>query len=281
MADAPDKGWPRENDEIAVEAGFKSWLDWIEHLETHTKAGKPRTHRRKICGARIPRGTDGRSEADTPCCLLAGAASTGMEPKDTGHRGHGRCGSHGGLSLVQTDSPRSKYHMTGRMAELDAIQENEVAVRNEIRALELLIAADLERLPEDVVTPRVLAKVLDRLGEEIDIAEKRGDYAKVRRLGRSLREGINDATLYWRLMDQVRKNMDLRRKMVDTHVRQIAREHGPVNWYDVSMIMEEMRRDVRQIIDEFIDDPVKRSQAIKMLQSQTEPGRGPNLAIVP
>ena len=47
------------------------------------------------------------------------------------------------------------------------------------------------------------------------------------------------------------------------------------------MILEEFRRDVRVIIDEFITDPVKRSQAIKMLQAQTEPGRGPNHAIVP
>ena len=79
-------------------------------------------------------------------------------------------------------------------------------------------------------------------------------------------------------MDEVRRNMDLRRKMIDTHVRQTAREHGPVTWFDVSMIMEEMRRDVRVIIDEFISDPVKRSAAIKMLQSQIRPGPGPHLA---
>ena len=72
-------------------------------------------------------------------------------------------------------------------------------------------------------------------------------------------------------MDQVRKNINEKRKLVDTHVRQLAREHGPVNWYDVAMIMEEMRRDVRVIIDEYIDDPVKRSQAIKMLQSGLSP----------
>ena len=144
--------------------------------------------------------------------------------------------------------------------------------------LELLIAADLERLPEDVVTPRVLVKVLDRLRDEIAKAKGSGDYGTVERLASGLREGIDDVTLYWQVMDQVRSNIDQKRKLVDTHVRQLAREHGPVNWYDVAMIMEEMRRDVRVIIDEFIDDPVKRSQAIKMLQSQTRPGPGPHLA---
>lgn len=278
MADTPDRGWSAENDAIAVEAGFKSWLHWIDHLETHTKAGEPRKTGRKICGARIPRGVEGRSDVDTPCCLTAGAASTGSHPKQTGHRGHGRCGSHGGLTLVHPEAARSKYATTGRLSELDQIQESELKVVREVRVLELLIAIDLERLPEDVVTPRILVKALDRLGEEIELADRSGDYTTVKRLATALREGLGGVNLYWQVMDQVRRNIDLKRKTIDTHTRQVAKEHGPVNWYDVSMIMEEMRRDVRVIIDEFISDPAKRSAAIKMLQSQIRPGPGPHLA---
>lgn len=278
MADTPDAGWSAENNQLAREAGFESWHHWIEHLELHTKDGRPRVRHRKICGARVRGGIEGRSDSGTPCCLLAGASSTGSTPKPTGHKGHGRCGSHGGLTLVHPEASRSKYATTGRLSELDRIQENELAVVREIRVLELLIAIDLERLPEDVVTPRVLVQVLSNLTEAIELADRSGDYATVKRLATALREGLSGVNLYWQVMDQVRRNIDLKRKTVDTHTRQVAREHGPVNWLDVSMIMEEMRRDVRVIIDEFIDDPTKRSAAIKMLQSQIRPGPGPHLA---
>ena len=75
------------------------------------------------------------------------------------------------------------------MAELDQLHETEMAVRKECHILELLIAADLERLPEDVVTPRILVKVLDRLSEAISAAGRSGNYGTVERLASGLREG--------------------------------------------------------------------------------------------
>ncbi len=282
MADAPATGWSAKNDEAAIEAGFGSWADWVEHLETHTKAGKPRKRRRKICGAKIPKGTEGRSQVGTPCCLTAGApASRSREgAKETGHLGWGRCGSHGGGSLIGTEHPsrihgrRSRYQISGALGEAYKASHASLSLTEDIRLANAQVKLALGELPENCPTPR---QFLDRIGSllaalDSENAEKIADQMN------AFREELEDVELHWKQIAMATKAQEQKRRLIDTDLKRITREHGPASWTDIMVIVDEFKGMLQGIVDKYVPDG-ERSRVTKEVSNFG--GTGPAAGAIP
>lgn len=284
MADAPPQGWDVANEPFAVAAGFVSWAVWVEHLEVTTKAGKPRARRRKICGARIPRGSDGKTEKDTPCCAIAGSPSTGMKPKETGHLRYGRCGDHGGLSHAGPASAsyihgeHSKFTMRGPLGKMHERMSGQIAnqmdLTDQAYVVNLQILRLLDALPDNSVTPSEHIKRMEELLAAChrSLAEKdpgpmiEGTHAMIALLTDHLGET--------RVLRDLWQVIELKRRLVSTHTQQKAREYGPVDWVDVLTIVAETRQLMAEIIRDHVPQE-KQTLAIQMVRSYALPGDRP------
>ena len=264
MADAPEAGWTKESDELAVEAGWESWAEWVEHLELTTKKGKPRKKRRKICGRRV-RGSDGVTQKDTPCCALAGAQSP--KGQETGHLGIGACGSHGGLSDAgkacsnYKDGRQSRYRPTTMLADRYAQAVGGLDLDDDIKLKEAQIAHLVETLPEDTPTPNELVGLIGSFRKSL-----RGtDTNKTLEMLDVLEEALGSVSIYWSSVDRIGTFQEQKRKMVDTEVRRIAKEHGPVSWTDFLMIIDSVKTVIWDVMD-LVPAPNK-SEAMRLIRS--------------
>ena len=289
MADTPPAGWDPDNEPFAIAAGFESWSKWVEHLEVITKAGKPRKKWRKICGARIPRGSDGVTDKDTPCCLIAGAPSIGMKPKETGHLGHGRCGSHGGLALAGPasgswiDGEHSKFTMRGPLGDMHERMKgqmvNQMDLHDQAYVVNLQILRLLDALPDGSVTPDEHVERMEELLAACHKSLVEKDPGPMIEGTRAMIALLMDHLGEARTLRDLWSVIELKRKLVATHTQQKAREYGPVDWVDVLTIAAEQRQLMAEIINDFV--PMERQTlALNKVRSYSMPGNRPPLQIV-
>jgi hypothetical protein len=246
------KGWSKKNEAVAVEAGYSTWQEFALEVEASS------VHE-VICGA--------RNKKNLPCALKAGH---GVEGKDTG-----RCKTHGGNSLVGTNSPsfkngrHSRYmaHLRGRTREaFEAHMANPdiLGLTEEIGIIRTQIEGLWAHWPESVASLEEIGKLIDvavaRIGamEEDASGIDRDLMSDLKKLKRAL-EPLDFKS---EISAELDRKLEVLRKLVDTNVKREKSEFEQVSAGHLGM----WTVTIRDMILEFVPDPDDRQVIVHRIE---------------
>lgn len=231
MADAPREGWSEQNDEIARAAGFESWAAWCDSEEQHLG--------RKICGA--------RTRDEDPCRRPAGAPSG--NGKDTGHKGEGRCGDHGGLALAGEEAPWYKGKGLSRyldhrgepaQRQLRAAAEHVAQWRDLWPELDLM-RARVKMLVGSIADEQASPAALRRAIARVRAALRGGDVDRLKASFTELEAALEPAETTLAAWDESSALTEQIRKLLETQVKIEQQAFAPMNEMREFYLLEKLK----------------------------------------
>lgn len=221
------KPGPR-HEAAAKAAGFTDWMTWIAACESRLG--------RNICGR------FGQTRK-APCEQRPVA---GMKV----------CGFHGGRSKKGPENGRWKdgrysiyaSHVKGKLAENFELVNTLVADAFDLNAEVRVIDAQLLSIVGTLEAGHVTGEQLRKVRDDLRLAVAAGDAAAISTALRALDTLTTAATGADRSWGQFLKFTEAKRRIADTNARQKAKEHGPVTWADVALVVDLMKQGILRYV---------------------------------
>lgn len=256
MAASPSRGrWPKGHDDVAKEAGFKSWAAWI--LAREKELGRP------ICGGKWP------NKPGPPCGRNPDWGKKLKKQEKRGgrcvdhSRGEARAGAnhpnfkHGGYSKFANVAPRYRKRFEDFVTSAAYL-----SFRSEIALVDARIDALLSQGRHDAASPVELRGQLDRVRDAIASENEKALKSAFAELERSLEATTVDQEAWWEAERLWKLRADLQR----AEIARIAATSRPMSEAELGFKLAQLKSllvDEGFVPEERVPDLIRRLEGLE------------------